>query len=119
MSIEWIEKKAAVTDSSIDVSISIRNKKSRKNRTVTAFSFSNTAITKRMGSPEYLLLGEDKDRKRIYFKPADNEEGYKLSRKADSRRSYFNVIHDWTSYTGDHTLKWDGAESMFFVSERG
>lgn len=113
--INWIQKTNGRTaDSDVEVSISLRKSK----RGQTAFSLSLKARST-LGAHEYIMVGEDKDTGRLYFKGSNKREGYHVCLTGAKTRCYLVVPGLMPSYVGDHDLLYDKEAEMFYVERRG
>lgn len=89
------------------------------------FSFTERAVKMICGGSRYAMVGIDKDfPERIYFCPADEINGYKMS-KADKQGTrysctfgnginYINV----TSFIGFYNLEYDAKQGALYISKK-
>ena len=114
----WITKAKASYRSTVhDVTLHVGKSNGRE---LTFLTFRNAAH-KKIGA-EFVTFGIDGDR--LWFAPADNTTGYKLSKGSATSESRYVQCSDstllaWThNHIGDYNLNKDVKSGMYFIDGR-
>lgn len=123
--IEWIAKGNAGRRSTIgrkEVVISINkdglDAKGNERRKV-AIRFTNESV-KKASQTDFVRVGVDKEKKRIYFSSASKKDGYQLTaatRKGTPNSVTITVvdIEKWKSYVGEYNMKKDLTNDLYYI----
>lgn len=73
-------------------------------------------IWKKMGCPDRVSCGVDKDTERIYFR--EDKRGYSVTKSGSKLRVYFHMAAPHKDFVGDYDVHFDPVQKMFYISKR-
>ena len=79
-------------------------------------------VGKKLSKTNYVEIGIDTDRKRIYFRAGDKSNGYKMfdaNTRFDIKFTLPTDIEPWQQFVGDHVLRFDDEERMYYIEAGG
>lgn len=71
---------------------------------------------KKMGCPDRVSCGVDKDAGRIYFR--EDKKGYAVTRSGSKNRVYFHMAAPHKDFVGDYDVYFDPELKMYYISRR-
>jgi hypothetical protein len=71
---------------------------------------------KKMGCPDRVSCGVDKDAGRIYFR--EDKKGYAVMRSGSKMRVYFHMAAPHKDFVGDYDVYFDPELKMYYISRR-
>lgn len=69
---------------------------------------------KKMGFPDRVSCGVDKDAGRIYFR--EDKKGYAVMRSGSKTRVYFHMAAPHKDFVGDYDVHYDPELKMYYIS---
>lgn len=123
--VNWIRKKVSrkTSNGSKDVFVTVAGEDTRDGFYI-RLSFSPKAIEL---LSEFLLIGRAKDRatgvERLYIVKSNEKEGYKATANAGTVRRYARFplekddLPSFIAYEGDHDLKYDNKNDLYFITK--
>ena len=109
MGIQW-ELKGKASTNFYDASVYLIDK-----GTKTDISIKNE-FWKKMGCPDRVSCGVDKDAGRIYFR--EDKKGYAVMRSGSKNRVYFHMAAPHKDFVGDYDVYFDPELKMYYISRR-
>lgn len=115
--LNWFTKKTAGRGHNSDVYVSVVGETAKDKKVAVAFSFSNEKI-KAIGG-DFIAFAIDKNR--IYFRSAEESEGYKLSKSKDRSTTKATITNEqimmFKAFAGDYELKRDNAIGFYYIEQ--
>lgn len=105
-----------------DVSLNVTHSQDGKNNTVSIVFRHGVEKLITMGKSEYVVVAQLGER--VYFKYANEAEGYKLSDRKNKAHNYYTSISENVApsfykfiekHTGDYALKFDTDRNLHYV----
>jgi hypothetical protein len=109
MGIQW-ELKGKSSTNYYDASVYLVDKGKK-----TDISIKNE-FWKKMGCPDRVSCGVDKDAGRIYFR--EDKKGYAVMRSGSKMRVYFHMAAPHKDFVGDYDVYFDPELKMYYISRR-
>ena len=109
MGIQW-ELKGKASTNFYDASVYLVDKGKR-----TDISIKND-FWKKMGCPDRVSCGVDKEAERIYFR--EDKKGYAVMRSGSKNRVYFHMAAPHKDFVGDYDVYFDPELKMYYISRR-
>ena len=73
-------------------------------------------IWKKMGCPDRVSCGVDKDTESIYFR--EDKQGYSVAKSGSKLRVYFHMAAPHKDFVGDYDVHFDPAQKMFYICRK-
>ena len=73
-------------------------------------------IWKKMGCPDRVSCGVDKDTESIYFR--EDKRGYSVTKSGSKMRVYFHMAAPHKDFVGDYDVYFDPELKMYYISRR-
>lgn len=109
MGIQW-ELKGKASTNFYDASVYLIDKGKK-----TDISIKNE-FWKKMGCPDRVSCGVDKEAERIYFR--EDKKGYAVMRSGSKNRVYFHMAAPHKDFVGDYDVYFDPELKMYYISRR-
>lgn len=107
MGIQW-ELSRSSTKNLNDASVYLSDKGKTTNISI------KNEFWKKMGCPDRVSCGIDKDAGRIYFR--EDKKGYAVMRSGSKVRVYFHMAAPHKDFVGDYDVHFDPELKMYYVS---
>ena len=109
MGIQW-ELSGKTTTNFYDASVHLVDKGKKTNISI------KNDFWKKMGCPDRVSCGVDKDAGRIYFR--EDKKGYAVMRSVSKNRVYFHMNAPHKDFVGDYDVYFDPELKMYYISRR-
>ena len=73
-------------------------------------------IWKKMGCPDRVSCGVDKDTESIYFR--EDKQGYSVAKSGSKMRVYFHMAAPHKDFVGDYDVHFDPVQKMFYICRK-
>lgn len=73
-------------------------------------------IWKKMGCPDRVSCGVDKDTESIYFR--EDKRGYSVTKSGSKQRVYFHMAAPHKDFVGDYDVHFDPVQKMFYICRK-
>ena len=73
-------------------------------------------IWKKMGCPDRVSCGVDKDTESIYFR--EDKQGYSVTKSGSKMRVYFHMAAPHKDFVGDYDVHFDPVQKMFYICRK-
>ena len=73
-------------------------------------------IWKKMGCPDRVSCGVDKDTESIYFR--EDKRGYSVTKSGSKTRVYFHMAAPHKDFVGDYDVHFDPVQKMFYICRK-